>query len=58
VTALEPSVVAARRRRAVADRSARLVPAEAGRVRLSVLLPSADAGTLLLLCDEAARLVT
>ncbi len=58
MTAPEPSIAAARRRRAVADRSARLVPAEAGRVRLTVLLPSADACTILLLCDEAARLAT
>ncbi|MEO7260366.1 MAG: hypothetical protein ABI047_03780 [Jatrophihabitantaceae bacterium] len=48
---------AARRRRAAADRSATLSAAEAGRSRLVVLLPSADAATILLHCDEAAELV-
>ena len=58
MTALEPTLPSARRRRAVADRSAQLKPAGAGRLTLTVLLPSTDASTILLLCDEAARLTT
>jgi hypothetical protein len=53
---LSSSVAAARCRRAVADRSARLSPAEGGRSLLVVLLPSADAATIVLLCEEAAEL--
>ncbi|HEX8096257.1 hypothetical protein [Jatrophihabitans sp.] len=47
---------AARRERAVAGRSATLVAAGPGRCVLVVLLPSADAATILLLCEEAAEL--
>ncbi len=53
---LEPCLAAARRRRALADRSARLTAAEPGRLRLVVVLPTADAGAFLLSCDEAAGL--
>ena len=45
-----------RRRRAVAGRSATLDAAGPGRQALVVLLPSADAATILLLCEEAAEL--
>jgi hypothetical protein len=57
MTELSPDLAAARHRRAVSDRSARLSPAGRGRVRLEVLLPSTDAATILLLCDAAAELV-
>jgi len=49
---------AARRQRAVADRSATLGAAAPGRRALVVLLPSADAATILLLCEEAADLTS
>ncbi|MEO6501107.1 MAG: hypothetical protein ABIQ09_04270 [Jatrophihabitantaceae bacterium] len=51
-----PDPAAERRRRAVADRCARLSADEPGRSRLVVLLPSADAATILLRCDGAAEL--
>ena len=57
MTAPQPSSAAARRRRAAADRSAVVSVAEPGRARLVVLLPSADAATILLQCDAAAELV-
>jgi hypothetical protein len=48
-------VAAARRRRAAADRSAVLSRTEPGRSMLVVLLPSVDAATILLQCDQAAE---
>ena len=51
---MEP--VEARRRRAVALRSATLDATEPGRRALVVLLPSLDAATILLLCEAAAEL--
>jgi hypothetical protein len=65
VTEIAPASLAARRRRAVAGRSATLAvaagpevadPAGVGRTDLVVLLPSTDAATVLLLCEEAAEL--
>ncbi len=53
---LPPILVAARRRRAVADRSARVSAAGPGRVSLVVVLPTPDADAILQRCDEAARL--
>ena len=47
---------AASRCRAVAGRSATFGAAAPGRRALAVLLPSADAATILLLCEEAAEL--
>lgn len=52
-----PDPTAARRRRAVAERRATLSAAEPGWSTLVVLLPSADAATILLRCDGAAELV-
>jgi hypothetical protein len=46
---------AVRRHRAVAARSATLDPVDSGWSELVVLLPSADAATILLLCEEAAE---
>ncbi|HEY0167578.1 MAG TPA: hypothetical protein VGB75_11105 [Jatrophihabitans sp.] len=57
MTELAPSLTAARRRRARSDRCATLSPSEPGRFTLTVLLPSADAATILLQCEEAADLV-
>jgi hypothetical protein len=60
VTRAAADSLAARRARARAERSATLGaaadPAGAGRADLVVLLPSADAATVLLLCEEAAEL--
>jgi hypothetical protein len=47
---------AASRCRAVAGRSATFGAAAPGRRALVVLLPSVDAATILLLCEEAAEL--
>lgn len=52
----EPDRTSVRRRRAVAARSAALDPVGAGWSELVVLLPSADAATILLLCEAAAEL--
>jgi hypothetical protein len=45
----------ARRRRAVTARSATLDPVGCGWAELVVLLPSTDAATVLLLCEQAAE---
>ena len=50
-----PDPATARRLRAAADRRATLSPAEPGWSTLVVLLPSADAATILLRCDGAAE---
>jgi hypothetical protein len=55
VTAPVPDRAATRRQRAVTARSATLDPADCGWSELVVLLPSADAATVLLLCEEAAE---
>lgn len=57
MTGAAPEPAAARRRRATADRRATLSAAEPGWSSLVVLLPSADAATILLRCDGAAELV-
>jgi hypothetical protein len=55
VSAPEPGRSAARRQRAVTARSATLDPGDCGWSELVVLLPSTDAATVLLLCEEAAE---
>jgi hypothetical protein len=55
VTAPLPDRVGDRRRRAVLARSATLAPAEPGWRELAVLLPSTDAATVLLLCEQASE---
>jgi hypothetical protein len=47
---------AASQRRAIAGRSATFGAAASGRRALVVLLPSANAATILLLCEQAAEL--
>jgi|GEM_PF-3964872 len=51
----EPARPATRRQRAVTARSATLDPVDCGWAELVVLLPSTDAATVLLLCEEAAE---
>ncbi|MDQ1740074.1 MAG: hypothetical protein QOE53_1726 [Pseudonocardiales bacterium] len=53
---MEPSE--ARRRLALVHRSATLDATAPGRQELVVLLPSADAATILLLCEAAAELTS
>lgn len=55
MSAPEPARPATRRQRAVTARSAILDPVECGWAELVVLLPSTDAATVLLLCEEAAE---
>lgn len=55
MTAPEPGRAAGRRQRAVTARSATLDPVECGWAELVILLPSTDAATVLLLCEQAAE---
>ncbi|MDQ1744122.1 MAG: hypothetical protein QOE23_2461 [Pseudonocardiales bacterium] len=55
MTAPVPDRAVNRRRRAVTARSATFDPVDHGWSELVVLLPSTDAATVLLLCEEAAE---
>lgn len=55
MTAPGPERAINRRQRAVTARSATFDPVDFGWSELVVLLPSTDAATVLLLCEEAAE---